>query len=432
MLKNELKNRKELNIWVMPNAGFSTRPIMENTIREFQREHPQVDINLTIHPWSLAWSRLMDVVKGRYLGPQPDVVQIGTTWAATLSYLGALEQVPAEGIFANEDQMSAYVWDPGTQAEKGGGLYCVPWFTDIRVLYYRKDILKNLGIKPDLLYDWKGFYKTCIEIKRHLDRGGPVRKMVAPLAIPGQKLGIMVHDLAPWIWGAGGGFCSDDMQKSHLNIPSSLAGCEFYFDLINEGIMPIPDPSVPQGNFFTGHFAMQFSGAWPASIYLNPNSPYSNKDVVENFGVALLPAGSHGRYTFLGGSNLAVLSSSQKKDEAWQLVKFLSDSNRQLDHARAIGALTARLASAEKLFEGHPEVKKVFWDSIGHARRLPRLIPLGSVEQIVSEMCGRVLGTIRARRYNHMLLREMIDQSSQDVDTVLSIHRYGTLSKEAA
>jgi multiple sugar transport system substrate-binding protein len=85
----------EINFWVMPNAGFSTRPILAEAIEEFEQLNPDVKIRLTVHPWSLSWARSMDVIKGRFEGPRPDVLQVGTTWVPTLVYLGALDEVPS-------------------------------------------------------------------------------------------------------------------------------------------------------------------------------------------------------------------------------------------------------------------------------------------------------------------------------------------------
>jgi multiple sugar transport system substrate-binding protein len=173
---------------------------------------------------------------------------------------------------------------------------------------------------------------------------------------------------------------------------------------------------------------MQFSGSWPVDSFLNAQWKYATPEVVDNVGVTLMPAGPQGRYTFLGGSNLAVTSASEQKDLAWEFTRFLSDPERQLHHARSIGSLTARLSSMEQLFDHHPAVKKVFWDSIGHARRLPRLIPLGSVEQIISKMCGHLLSDIRTGKYTARLLEDGIAQANRDVDKVLSLHRYGNVS----
>lgn len=426
------RKKRDLNFWVLPNAGFSTRAVLQPLISEFERKWPDVQIRLTVHPWSLGWDRLMEVIKGRYLGPIPDVVQVGTTWVATLSYLGALEKIPSAKVLPGNDKMSAYIWDPGSQNEADENLFCVPWFIDVRVLYYRRDIFDAIKIRPEILHDWKGFYQACLEIQKYLRRSGPVSKIIAPLAIPGQKPGVLMHDLAPWVWGAGGTFCSDDLTQAKLSEEEAITGCDFYFDLINQGFMPIPDGHLPQGNFFTGHYAMQFSGSWPAETYLNPRWEHSVPEVANGFAVTLFPAGPQGRYTFLGGSNLGVTSMSPNKDLAWEFIQFLTDPSRQLAHAQAIGSLTARLTSMEQLFERYPTVKKTFWDSFGQARRLPRLIPLGSVEQIVYKMGARLLSSIRKGDYNPHVLMTEIKMANDDMNAVLSLHRYGTENVEKA
>ena len=409
-------SKTEINFWVMPNAGFATRPVLQTFVDEFEAAHPDVKVRLIVHPWSLAWNRVMEVVKGRNTKSPPDVLQVGTTWVTTLGYLGALERVP--GTPGLEEASGVTLGDTSPQ--------CVPWFIDIRVLYYRKDLFAALGIDPRWLEDWKGFNRACSELLKGLQKNPKFAKIVAPLAVPGQKPGVLVHDLAPWVWEAGGDFYAEETAEAPLSQPSFLNGCAFYFDLVANGYMPVPNSALPFGNFFTGHYAMQFTGSWPIDSYLDPKSPMANPQVAQNFGVAPLPSGPHGRYTFLGGSNLGVATASQNKDLAWEFVRFLNEPSRQVRHARAIGALPARLLGLEQLFTGHPEAHHVFLNSFGHARRLPRVIELGSIEQIVYKMGARVLSSVREGGYSHKRLQQEIAAANNEIKALLSIHRYGT------
>jgi len=407
--------KTELNFWVMPNAGFATRPVLQAFVDEFEAARPDVKVRLIIHPWSLAWNRFMEVIKGRNVKSTPDVLQVGTTWVTTLNYLGALEKVPVEAGL--EDATGGSLGDASSQ--------CVPWFIDIRVLYYRKDLFAKYGVDPRWLEDWKGFNRTCAEIQKVIQKGG-LGNIIAPLAIPGQKPGVLMHDLAPWVWQAGADFGGDEAGETNLAQASLLQGCAFYFDLVANGYMPVPNSAVPPGNFFTGHYAMQFTGSWPVDSYLNPASPYANPQVAGGFGVAPLPAGPKGRATFLGGSNLGVAAASQNKEVAWDFIKFLNEPARQIRHARTIGALPARLQGMEALFENHPEAHQVFLSSFNSARRLPRVIELGSVEQIIYKMGARLLSAIREGAYNPKRLQQEIASANGEIKTLLSVHRYGT------
>ncbi len=409
----------DLNFWVMPNAGIATRHILKSFIDEFEQLHPEVRVNLVIHPWSLAWNRVMDVVKGRNTRSVPDVMQIGTTWVTTLGYLGALEEVPDVPFGPRDQRIATSIGDSSA--------FCIPWFIDIRVLYYRKDIFQAFRIDPALLNDWKGFARACAELKKNLSsKSGKFSRIIAPLGIPGQKPGVLMHDLAPWVWEAGGDFCADDLRDTNLNQATLIDGCKFYFDLIDQGFMPVPNSALPAGNFFTGHYAMQFSGSWPIDSYLNPTWTYADPDVAANAGVMPLPEGPQGRYTFLGGSNLAVPSSARHREIAWEFVNFLVDPVRIVKHARGIGALPARLSGMENLFERFPAAKEVFFSSFGYARRLPRLVELGSIEQIIYKMGGRLLSAVREGSYNQKRLQQEINTANNEIRSLLSIHRYGT------
>ncbi len=419
-----IRNKTELNFWVMPNAGFATRGILDGLIKEFEASRPDVRVKLTVHPWSLAWSRVMDVVKGRNTRNVPDVMQVGTTWITTLSYLGALEQVPEKPFGPREMRMATSIGDSSP--------FCIPWFIDIRVLYYRRDIFEAFRINPALLNDWKGFSQACAELKQHLSKSDRFSRIIAPLGSPGQKPSVLIHDLAPWVWEAGGDFCSEDLKETNLNQVPLIQGAEFYFDLIGQGYMPVPNSALPQGNFFTGHYAMQFSGSWPTDTYLNPDWAYTRREVADNAGVKPLPEGPQGRYTFLGGSNLGVSSMSRNKEAAWDFIQFMLQPARSTKHARAIGALPARLAGMDELFTRIPSAKEVFFNSFGYARRLPRLIEMGSVEQIIYKMGGRILMSIREGTYNHRRLYQEINAANNEIKSLLSIHRYGTKIAQVA
>jgi hypothetical protein len=102
----------------------------------------------------------------------------------------------------------------------------------------------------------------------------------------------------------------------------------------------------------------------------------------------------------------------------------MSEPAHQQRHARSIGALPARISSLDELFVSHSSARNVFTESFGHARRLPRLIELGSVERILADMSARVLSLIRTQAYSSKRLREEIANASTDMNTVLNVHGY--------
>jgi hypothetical protein len=124
---------------------------------------------------------------------------------------------------------------------------------------------------------------------------------------------------------------------------------------------------------------------------------------------------------------------SRNKEAAWEFMKFLLEPARMVKHARAIGALPARLSGMEGLFDRVPMAKESFFNSFGYARRLPRLIELGSVEQIIYKLGSKILSLIREKTYDHKRLHQEINTANNEIKSLLSIHRYGTkITGEAA
>lgn len=408
-----------LNFWVMPNAGFTTRLILEKEIKNFQKRHPHYHINLTIHPWSKAWDALMSFVKNKTATAAPDIVQIGSTWSGTLTYLGVLQNItnsfPVQGRKAFVRHALESGFYPGTDQ-----LYSIPWFLDIRVLYFRHDLLKKIKKEPADLDTWEGFREVCTALKKLSKK----KSTLYPLRLSGQKAGILVHDIAPWIWGAGGDFLSSDRKVSQFSNPDAFFGIQWYFSLIQSGIIPVisKEGFVPPGNFFSGEYAMQFSGIWPLQIFTNPRVPDYNATVAKEYGVALFPRGRAGRWTFFGGSNLGITSFSKYPAEATEFMQYLVSSESQERHGRAIGMFPSVKSAFDNMAALKPEVGSVFRESLNIARLLPSILSLGTIEQILGATTEQVLQLLIRKKYTPELLKTEIQRAAREANYILSLY----------
>ena len=73
-------------------------------------------------------------------GETPDIGQIGTTWMGEFASTGALDATPTDLIA--EDEFFPGPWSTTVVDETSFG---VPWYTETRVLYYRKDLAEAAG-----------------------------------------------------------------------------------------------------------------------------------------------------------------------------------------------------------------------------------------------------------------------------------------------
>jgi multiple sugar transport system substrate-binding protein len=408
-----------LNLWVMPNAGFDTQRIMERELAAFQKANPDYEVRLTVIPWFFAWDRLIAVAKRRFTHDVPDVIQVGGTWTTTLAALGALSDITDYLDDIERTDIIRPLWNYSYEPSRTHA-YSLPWFTDARVLYYRRDLLNDLKLTPDDISTWSGLREACQRLKEHPKLG----KRFYALPLPGQREGILIHDLAPWIWGAGGTFLSSDRHTPQFQKPAALQGMHFYFQMMVDHLIPLLGRDrLVSGNFFSGQAAFQMSGAWPVNSAFNSRHSAYQADVAKNYGVSILPAGPAGQVTFLGGSNLAITSASAHPEGAWKLIKFLIDAPSQVRHARQIGMLPSRYSALEKLLATAPTaVADVFRQSLRVARTLPCAATLGTIERILGKVTHRLLTSVCEDKYDEKLLADEMTQAAKEADYILSLY----------
>lgn len=407
-----------LNLWVMPNAGFDTQRVMQKELALFHKENPGYEVKLTVHPWYFAWDALIAVAKRKdYIDP-PDVVQIGGTWNTTLAALGALSDLTDYLDDIERADIVRPIWNYCYEPTRTKA-YSLPWFLDARVLYYRNDILEELAISPEDLGTWKGFREACERLQN-----SKLGKRFFALPLQGQKEGILIHDLAPWIWGSGGNFLSSDRHFSHFHEPAALKGIDFYYRMMVDHLIPLLGRDrFFTGDFFSGQFAFQLSGVWPINSFLNPKYPYYQPDVADHYGISVFPSGPAGQVTYLGGSNLAIVSTSQHPHAAWKLIKFLTSLESQVRHCRQIGMLPSRYSALEELLEAAPvRVAEVFRHSLRVARTLPCAATLGTIERIMGRTSQSLMNAVREGRYDEGLLTQEMTAASKEADYILSLY----------
>ncbi len=402
----------------MPNAGFDTQRVMQRELTQFRKENPGYDVRLTIHPWNFAWDRLIAVAKRKDYRDPPDVIQIGGTWNTTLAALGALADITDFLDDVDRADIIRPVWNYCYEPTRTKA-YSLPWFLDARVLYYRKDILEPLGVSPEDLATWKGFREACERL-----HNSELGKKYFAMPLAGQKEGILIHDLAPWIWGAGGNFLSSDRHFAHFHEPAALKGIDFYFRMMVDNLIPILGRDrLSTGDFFSGQFAFQVSGVWPIHSFLNPKHPYYQPDVAKHYGIAVFPAGPAGQVTYLGGSNLAICSTSQHPHAAWKLIKFLTSADSQVRHSRHIGMLPSRYSALESLLASAPTpVAEVFRHSLRVARTLPCAATLGTIERIIGRASQNVINKVRTNQYDEATVTREITAAAKEADYILSLY----------
>src|SRR5439155_1969192 len=154
-----------------------------------------------------------------------------------------------------------------------------------------------------------------------------------------------------------------------------------------------------------------------------PKYAYYQPEVARHYGVSVFPSGPAGQVTYLGGSNLAIISSSQHQHAAWKLIQFLNSVESQVRHSRQIGMLPSRYKALEELLASAPvRVAEVFRHSLRVARTLPCAATLGTIERILGRVTQNLMAAVREGRYDETLLAQEMANAAKEADYILSLY----------
>ncbi len=406
-----------LNMWIMQMQG--AKRLMEKEIKIFQQTYPDIEINMETLEWEVAWNHIISSAKK---GVCPDILQLGNTWGATFSYLGILKDITSNaGTIGGQDIFVPATWPtclyPGTI-----NVTSIPWFIDISVLYYRKDIIEQAGFTELELQTWDSFLEVCTKVNGIEYKG---KKMNA-LGFSGHKETVLVHDLVPWIYGGGGDFLTPDGKQAFFNSEKSLKGLDFYFSLAADGYASLDNLDlnlVEKRNHFAvnGDFVMHFDNPGGIAPLVDKSNPRFVPSIGTNCFASLPPAGPAGRYIFCGGSNLAITRFSKHPEEAWELIKFLCSYDSQNRFSYGVSAFPSLLESFDTSFMRDDPRGKVYKESWRFGIAFPNVPTWGAIELILMDYVADIWHNIRDGKYSSEFLRETLNRAADEINNVLSL-----------
>lgn len=414
----------ELNVWVMSTTAQPQQD-MKEILRPYLQANPSLRVNVTVLNWESAWARINAAAE---TGQGPDVLELGSTWVTTIAAKGALEAVPGhiQTQVGGAKQFFPAIWG-STHRRNDHQVYAIPWYAGARVAFYRTDLFRQAGIRAsDAFANW-GSFKQAMQKLNGVKFDG---KSVAPLGYPGKNDWDILHNLAPWIWNAGGDFLNADQTKASINSPEAMQAIRYFKSFADDGLVPSSalekDSAQIEAGFFRGEYAVIFSGPWVLKMLNTEKAKGGQRESVtaKNFGVASYPAGIKGNQTFFSGSNLAVMKSSKNKDESWKLLSFLVSREAQIKYSLLSGMLPARLdALDDTMLQQMPHYAD-FIAQVKLGRHYPVLPVWGKLEtvfrtHIAQAVSSKTNNTNDASKLGPLSLKLILDRAANEADRIL-------------
>ena len=410
-----------VKLWIMPN-GPKPQEDMEAALEPFT-EKTGIEVDVEVVGWDVQLDRIRNAAVS---GEGPDVTQAGTTQVPFFAALGGFEDL--SGRIADIGGEEAYpegVWQT-TQVVGRDGVWAVPWFTEARVIYYRKDVLEKAGVDEATAFeDWDAFRATLEAIKEKVPRIDG--KEISPFGSPGKKAFDLVHHVMPFVWEAGGAELSEDSKRSTINSPEAVEGVTFMADLVKDGLYDASelerDGTQVENQFKGGKLAVWMGGPWVLGSVERADDENWVPAARKNLGLAPMPKGPSGQgYTFVGGSNLMMFEGSEDKDAAWELIKFLSQDQVQTDYASLQGMFPARVEPQQAYGESNGDNFKAVFEAIQQGRTYAPVPQWAQIENAYKGRFGNILDSAAGKggAYTPEAVQEQLDEAAKEADGLLA------------
>jgi multiple sugar transport system substrate-binding protein len=279
---------------------------LETLINQFMEATPGITVTVEHRPADQYWDKLQTEYAG---GQAPDVSSINMDWTVPGASRGMF--VDLNPLYERDQVDLSDLWY-NMEPEWGyeGGMYGGILYAGGQNLYMNTDLLEAAGLTaPTPEWTWDDLLEAAKALTD--EASGQYGVMFAPPSPP--------YWSTSFIHGAGGTVLNDARDQCTLDSAEAMEGLQWIVDLIHtHKVMPSPAALEGQDNpFIAGKVGFFFGGGWEEGAIRTAE-----------FGWDFAPMPLHpttGKKSVQLGSNAwSLISTSERQDEAWELIKYIS------------------------------------------------------------------------------------------------------------
>jgi N,N'-diacetylchitobiose transport system substrate-binding protein len=295
----------KLTVWLMGDAQSNWPEAVAAATAAFKQQHSGWDVDVQYQSWGDYKTKFEATLAG---GSGPDVIEFGNTDVPKYSAAGALAPLN------RADYPNSRTWLSGLAAagSYNGRLYAVPYYAGARAVIYRTDQYRAAGIRstPKTLAQFNAAGLKLV--KRY---GGSKNANYSAVYFPGRywyAAMSFVYD-----WGGRIATFRNGRWVGTLNEGKAIAGLTAWRNTARllSRANKTGDEAHPQQAlvFAKGSVGSFIGNGWEWPYALDPK--VGNPALDGKIGAYPMPSHIKGRYmpTFLGGSNLAIPTTSKQK-----------------------------------------------------------------------------------------------------------------------
>ena len=302
-----------VNVW----CRAATQTGLVALVANFNKSHPDLQINLTPIPDAQYVTKLATAIRG---GQPPDVVDMDDINSTLFIY---------REVFADLTSVVKelpYYKNLSTGhlrlLEYGGSIFGVPYLADNSMLYYNTELLDKAGVDPASLST--GFAGLMVGARKLKKLGGDIY----PWSLSGNAAGILGFTVQPHVWATG-----EDMQKGVIGKQTgSVAGNDpleqtlsFYRQLWVDKLTSrnaYSDAGSTWGSDFRAGTVGMIPISWGSVVTSSP-------DMLKKIDAVLLPGPAGGSAFFDGGDNMCIPNGAANAAGGWEFMKYATAAATQ-------------------------------------------------------------------------------------------------------
>jgi multiple sugar transport system substrate-binding protein len=364
-----------LTYWAS-NQGSSLQDDQQVLTPELEKFTKQtgVKVNLEVIPWSDLYKRILTAVSS---GQNPDVLNIGNTWSASLQGTGAFTKFDDKTLSSVGGKDKFFQTSYSATGAPGKTPTSVPLYGLAYGLFYNKKIFQDAGISQPPA-TWEDF----VSIAKRLTKPGQYGLVLEAASIT---------ENAHWafILGRQQGGSLFNKDKPSFDSPQQVAGVTQYINFMAKDKIVAPS----NAEYSTGTQALTDFAKNKAAMVLWQNNAETTLQSLgmnsDQYGIAIMPmpatmpSGGKPTASHVAGINLSVFDNSKNKAAALKLVNFMTSKEEQVILNTKFHSLPViNDAYSDPAFQT-PTVQTFKTILAEHSEPMPQITKEGEMETII-------------------------------------------------
>ena len=293
--------------------------LFTDALAKLREKHPDMTINVDyrVLPYADTRKQILTAMAGK---TPLDLISVDQIWLGEFAQGGFLSDLTdLTNSWNRSSEWYKTNWDGGMYNGKVYGIWA---WTDVRAMWYWKDILNQSGVNPESLSTWDGYLEASKKIGDSTKgKGIEAMHLVGASHSPDMWY--------PYLWMQGGEIVKQKTGHPEngtywfpaYNSTEGVKALEFLKNQVNAGIKP-------QINHFWGQefadkkFAVMLEGSWLLGHFNRTewNTLDKNVGMIPMFPV---PKSGDTSATMMGGWMLGIPQTSTNKALSWELLSIM-------------------------------------------------------------------------------------------------------------